>query len=125
MDVAVYSEVVLRYPSPTANPNWNENEFLLDQEFRFSVDGEMFTAPAGFVSDLASIPNQLRDRIPRYGNHLPASIAHDYLYHNQIKSRDWADQVFMEIMVHDKVPAWRRKVMWWAVRAFGKRAWND
>ena len=81
--------------------------------------------PAEFVTDLASVP-----RLPLAyllaGNtaHAPA-VLHDYLYQTQPVDRDVADAVFLEAMRDDNVPAWRRRVMWAAVRTGGWYPWNQ
>jgi hypothetical protein len=84
--------------------------------------------PAGYKTDLASVP-----RIPgiywRVGNTavLPA-IVHDWLYEcgEPGLTRKAADEVFLEAMNDEKDPPWwtTRKLMYRAVRLGGWRGWN-
>lgn len=84
--------------------------------------------PAGYKTDLASVP-----RIPgiywRVGGKavLPA-IVHDWLYEcgEPGLTRKAADEVFLEAMADENDPDWwtTRRVMYRAVRLFGWRGWN-
>ena len=82
--------------------------------------------PVNFLTDFASVP-----RIPFiyavFGNtSYSAATIHDYLYSglHQI-SREDADAVFLEAMESRKQSKWHRKVMWKAVRWFGKGSYHD
>src|SRR5262245_38142541 len=46
-----------------------------------------FTVPAGFVTDLASIPRIFWSALPRDGEYAYAAILHDYLYWTQVRDR--------------------------------------
>jgi hypothetical protein len=91
--------------------------------------GEEIVVPAGYATDLASVP-----RIPfvysRYGNTavVPA-IIHDWLYENtdHTYSRKQADQVFLEAMslIKDPPRATQRQMMYLGVRIGGWRAWRN
>lgn len=77
------------------------------------------TVPAGFVTDLASVP-----RLPVVywltgGTSNEAAVVHDYLYSKGTVSRATADAVLREASKACGVPAWRRWLMWAGVRAFG------
>lgn len=84
--------------------------------------------PAGYKTDLASVP-----RIPgvywRVGGKavLPA-IVHDWLYEcgEPGLTRKAADEVFLEAMNDQQDPSWwtARRVMYRAVRLFGGAAWR-
>ena len=86
----------------------------------------LIIVPAGYVTDFASVP-----RLPfaywLTGDTAHASaVVHDYLcsVEYQLCKISWARAaaVFREAMKHEKVPAWRRTMMYWAVRmACGKR----
>ena len=84
--------------------------------------------PAGYPTDLASVP-----RVPgiywRFGGKavLPA-IVHDWLYEHgePALSRKAADLVFLEVMADEGDPPWAttRRIMYRAVRIGGARAWR-
>ncbi|WP_421878506.1 DUF1353 domain-containing protein [Pacificispira sp.] len=86
--------------------------------------GVSLTIPAGFHTDLASVPRALWPIFPPFGFHLRAAIVHDWLYVNRPVSRARADAIFLEIMLRYGVPAWRARAMYFAVRIFGGRAWR-
>jgi len=89
--------------------------------------GAILEAPAGFITDLASVP-----RLPFVylvaGNRAhAAAVIHDYLYGSRVVPvRSDADAVFREAMGTDPdVSAWIAWTMWAAVRAWGWRAWRS
>lgn len=88
-------------------------------------DYTAITVPAGFVTDLASIPRLLHPLIPVNGRHRAAAIVHDYLYASQTTSRAEADAIFLEAMASCGVRWSQRWAMYAAVRIGGWLAWND
>lgn len=85
--------------------------------------------PAGFHTDLASVPRFGRWFVGRVGPHLEASIIHDWLYVAwQIEGieptkdmKKYADDVFNIAMAESKVQWLRRQTMYHAVKYGGKR----
>lgn len=80
---------------------------------------ETFTVPAGFVTDLASVPRVPVAYLLTGGTSNEAAVVHDYLYSTGIVSRETADAVLREASAVTGVPAWRRGLMWLGVRLFG------
>jgi hypothetical protein len=89
-------------------------------------DGTRHEVPAGFISDLASVPLGLRRIIPRAGRHNRAAVLHDWLYHMRSMrrldmARAHADDIMLRAMRADKVPLPRRHLIraalavgsWW------------
>lgn len=76
--------------------------------------------PAGTITDLATVPRLLWVIFPPHGQYAKAAIIHDYLYDQAIGSKTFADSVFLEAMEVLAVPRWRRVLMYWAVRLFGR-----
>lgn len=85
----------------------------------------VITVPAGFVTDLASVPRILWPIFPPNGKYAKAAIVHDYLYSQGSVSRLYADKVFAEAMKVLRVPSWKIKLMYYAVRLGGRRHYND
>ena len=87
------------------------------------------TVPAGFVTDLASVPRGLWPLMPPSGRYAPAAIVHDYLYQHQrvgdvVISRGYADSVLRRASGDLGVP-WRiRWPMYLGVRSFGWAIWR-
>jgi hypothetical protein len=75
--------------------------------------------PAGFVTDLASVPRVLWRLFPSSGRHNEAAVVHDWLYNCGTCSRFLADAIFREGMIALGVPKWKAWLMFMAVRAFG------
>ena len=94
------------------------------------VDANLYTicVPAGFKTDLASVPRFLWGKYPPFGSYTRAAIIHDYLYSTRYfgkDSRKLADKIFREVMKLDKVPEstilqFYRSVRWWGWIVWGR-----
>lgn len=84
---------------------------------------EVIRVPAGFVTDLASIPRALWSVLPPHGRYAKAAIVHDWMYVEAYKTKAYADQVFLEAMGVLGVGKVRRTLMYFAVRLFGRGAY--
>ena len=91
-----------------------------DNIFSFYYNGEDIVPENGFVSDLASVPRILWSLLPPSGKYAPAAVIHDYLYRLPGCSRFLADAIFREVMAQLGVSFWKRCVMYYAVRFFGR-----
>lgn len=80
--------------------------------------------PQGFETDFASVPRFFWRVVPPWGRYSPAAVVHDYLYSTGKVSREDADRAFLTLMQRLGVPAWKRSIMYWAVRWFGGLAWE-
>ena len=89
-----------------------------------AADLRQFDVPAGFRSDLASIPQLLQAVVGKWERHAPAAVLHDWLYLTHEVDRRTADDVFAEAMRSLGVPAWKRRSMWTVVRVFAGFAWK-
>lgn len=101
----------------------------------YELDGDVqkMTVPEGLVTDLSSVPAIARPIISRVGPHLEASIVHDYLYiawqdidgrGAREEDRHFADVLFRAAMATAKVGAFRRLLIYWVVRWFGRGAYE-
>ena len=89
-----------------------------------SKDGTKVTVPAGFVTDMASIPRFLWVILPPWGRYGNAAIVHDFLYWDQQMSRREADLVMYEGMQDMKVGCLKRFLIYRSLRLFGWVAWR-
>ena len=110
------------------SPDWDT--FTLHKPIYWTPDSgapdlpPMITVPAGFVTNLASIPPYFWWAITPMGRHGDAAIIHDWLYTEQNVPREVADRVFEVVMAELGVALPVRKVMWAAVRVFGGSHWD-
>jgi hypothetical protein len=93
--------------------------------FESDVLKRTITVPAGFKTDLASIPAPVWILIPKVGKYDKAAVIHDFLYANNGCTRDEADNVLKEAMRVLNVPGWRLHLIYAGVRAGGWDSWND
>ncbi|ECO0902306.1 DUF1353 domain-containing protein [Salmonella enterica subsp. enterica serovar Newport] len=98
--------------------NWRVHEpfafYLSDDE------SDVIEVPAGFVTGLATVPRIFWILLPPDGKYAKAAIIHDYLYDNALRTKKEADKIFLDGMTVLGVPKWKRTVMYWAVRLFGR-----
>lgn len=91
---------------------------------------EVITVPAGFETDFASIPWGMWNLFPPLGPWARPAIVHDALYEwggvtpAKTYTRAEADAIFREALEVVGVPAWRREVMYRAVRLGGRSGWG-
>lgn len=81
--------------------------------------GKILTAPAGFVTDFASVPWLFRRVFPMSGKYSRAAVIHDFVYQMGCCPRKEADHIFLEIMEALKVNRITRNSMYYSVRAGG------
>lgn len=89
-----------------------------------SATGRIFTVPAGFVTDFASIPRGLWNLLPVHGRQDKAAVLHDFLYAHNGVTRAEADALFREAMEAEGVGKVARNLMYAGVRAGGWKPWN-
>jgi hypothetical protein len=101
---------------------------------------DVITAPAGFVTDLASMPRWAWMLLPPDGPWVKAAVIHDFLYATagtgawkshgpsisraQPYTRAEADWILRDAMQNRGVDALRRSIIWAAVRAGGAPGWG-
>lgn len=85
-------------------------------------------AGTAFLTDLASIPRLVSGMLPPDGPWAKAAVVHDYLYVTRgiggRYDRKRADDILKEAMAVLGVPAWKRQVIWMAVRVGGAGGWG-
>lgn len=108
-----------REPILDENGNVKKVEDYTEEERKYR-SWESITIPAGFVTDLATIPRILWSILPPHDYYAKAAILHDYLYENAIGTKKEADLVFYEALGVLGMPKWQRKLFYWGVRCFGK-----
>jgi len=105
----------------------------LDQDFVYQSptaaaqapsQATLITVPAGFVTDLASIPQLFWNLLPPFGKYTEAAVVHDWLYRNHLYSRPTCDAILLEAMQLCGVNWFQRQLIYRNVRAFGWAAWS-
>ena len=102
------------------------------QPLEYRVGGpesnEVIVVPKGFITDLASVPRVFWVIYPPDGTYTNAAVVHDFLYSvvgvRGRYTRKQCDNIFLEAMKVVGVPAWRRWILYSAVRIGGSIAWR-
>lgn len=92
----------------------------LHEPMTAELAGETVTVPEGFVTNMASIPRIFWNILPPTGKYAKAAILHDWLYTDRKKPRAECDRILLDGMKSLDVEAWKRYLMYGAVRLFGK-----
>lgn len=101
----------------------DERTFVLESRLRYvgeyvhadgtSLDEEWLTVAPGEVTDLASVPVQMRWMVNTYGAHTPAAVIHDKLIPQHDHDLDAkADRYFRNLLGELGVPWVTRWIMW-------------
>lgn len=87
--------------------------------------GHEIEIPAGFVTDLATIPGAVRWVFGKdLGRINRAGVLHDWLYSTHHYSRAVCDAAMYQALRQSGVARWRCKVIAACAHAFGKRAYR-
>lgn len=107
-------------------PDDDSDEWLLGAPFAAVAEGWAVHIAPGFVSDGASIPRIAWRLIghPLSGDYIAAALIHDALYAAELWPRADCDSAFNALLQALGLPAWKRWMMYAAVRAGGWRGWN-
>jgi hypothetical protein len=109
----------------TGGEEGGRTEWRLLENVWFHIDCLTLVLPAGFITDLASVPWGLWNVAPPDGaGYAPASLLHDFLCSTELFPRGMADDLFLCAMRTANVPWWKRVAMWAAVR-FGAIVPNE
>jgi hypothetical protein len=87
--------------------------------------GANVVVPAGFVTELASIPRMFWSAFPPDGPYAYAAVIHDYLYWEQPLQREEADRIFRLAMEDFKIARVTIDTLYGAVRSGGGTAWRS
>jgi len=89
-------------------------------------DGSSIKIPKGFITDGASIPRFFWRSIghPFQSRLVMPALIHDFCYRYKPFAKKYADELFFEMLKKNKVSNWRRYLMFWAVKYFGKSSWD-
>ena len=113
--------------TPAGFKTWKlDSEFIQEIGFTADINGKVqfeITVPKGFETNLASTPRFLWAILPPFGRYTQASVIHDYLYYSHEFIRSVSDRIFYELMLRYGTYKWKAKLMFWAVRLFGRFAW--
>lgn len=99
---------------------------LLEPMFTPNYGSTTYIIPAGFESDLATVPRPLWHIFPPFGKYARAAVIHDYCYFKlrERMTRKEADQLFLDVMKRDGVGRVTRYCMYSAVRCFAWVYWG-
>lgn len=88
--------------------------------------GAIFTVPAGYVTDLYSLPTKLLQAWQPHKAHWWApALLHDWLYDVGYLERHICDAILLSAMKAVGVRFWHRNIVYQSVRLGGRRGFNS
>ena len=123
--VALFAAACTSIPAPTLQPFEDGNDWLLTSPlvYRVGTTGEKIIVPAGFVTDLASVPRGLCTLLSSTDRYMRAAIVHDFLYWDQTCTKKQADKTLLAAMIEANVAPWKRTAVYLGVDVGGGGAW--
>lgn len=88
------------------------------------ANGVQLIIPIDYISNGASIPKLLRGIFSQQGVYLMPSIVHDYLYDNNLYSREFVDRQFLLDMGKVGTNKFTKWLFYYVIRIFGGLNWN-
>lgn len=102
---------------PLRNRAGRQLWLLLCDLVYFSDVAGLVIVPAGFVTDLASVPRWALSLIGETAHE--ASVPHDFAYNLGVMSRALADEMLYEACILAEIPKWKAKLIYAGVRLGG------
>jgi len=104
----------------------NHDTYRLVSTLSFTNSKYVITVKPGVITDGASIPRFAWSLIgcPLSGKYVGSAIIHDALYDSQILSRQEADRIFYDMLLHNGVSKFIAKIIYYSVRLFGSKNYN-
>jgi hypothetical protein len=105
--------------------------FVVTKDYDIETSRGWITIPAGFVTDLASIPKIFWAIVSPLEKHFPAAALHDLFYRIPEARVEWGmtremtDDMFLEEMSDLDVEWWKKIAMYRIVRLGGNSSWVE
>lgn len=108
----------------------------IGKDWHFSVNGEDYVIPKGFIFDGASVPKFLASWLSPVGVLLVGGLVHDYVYKYTVllkygkkstsekMNQKQADELFRDINIEQNGFHFLNYLAYWALRIAGFVAWN-
>jgi len=105
---------------------YQKYDYKLTKSLKVIIDKKLYIIPEGFVTDLASIPRFLWSVYsPMYHGFVMPAIIHDYFYRSgQLRSRLYADKIFLAALIKNGVSKFTAYKFYLVVRVFGFAAYK-
>lgn len=101
-----------------------DESFRLEEPFYVICNTDMVIVPAGFQTDLASVPRLPVIYLAVGGRGHKAAVLHDYLYKTGIYDREVCDGLFYEALVESGVNKFYARMMHSGVRVGGGKIYE-
>lgn len=114
--------------TPASVAKFGDKYFVVTREFKYRIlaTNEVIIVPAGFVTDLASVPRVLWSfGLSPIDSYMNPAILHDYLYWDQRCSKEEADSVLGLAMYEGRVNPVKMFAVYRAVSLFGKSSFSE
>jgi len=109
------------------SPFADGDHWFLTQDLTYDVlDTDIkITVKRGFVTDFASVPRLFWSLLPTWGKYGPPAVVHDFLYWDQLCTREQSDRIMMLAMTESRVGWFRTRLIHAALRIGGAFSWSS
>jgi len=117
-----------QFTTPLILEHLPNERWMVSESFEYHVGKfpslDIIVVPKMFITDITSVPRFLWSLLPPHGEYGKAAVIHDFLYREGKRSRKECDKIFLEGMEVLGVNTTKRKLIYLAVRIFGKLAYK-
>lgn len=99
----------------------NGSVWILAKDFKFYLDGEVYTVPKGFKTDFATLPVAAIPLLGLKFKFSKANVLHDYLYATGKFSRKQCDDIYYRALIKLGTNRYKAKLAYCAVRLLGEK----
>lgn len=129
MFAAALNLTLMEHPDGQPDTEGGRAQWFVSSDLAYTTKaGELIVVPAGATTDLASIPRLVSALLPPDGPWIKAAVLHDHLYRTKGLAgrftRGQCDAIFSEAMKAQGVAAWKRALIFGAVRGGGWIGWG-
>jgi hypothetical protein len=120
-------QIYTNFLTPVCIRPFDDYKYVVCETIKFTVDGEVFSIPKNFETDLASIPRIAWSYMsPAHSSLMRASIVHDWFYRMTCDfTRYETDLIFYHMLRNDGVSFITANMMFYSVRLFGWNSYNE
>jgi len=98
----------------------NKYLFRVLEDYVVEYAGMKIVVPAGFETDLATVPRIFFSIFPPDGKYKEAAVVHDFLLSTKVLSRRKCDKIFFGLIRESNVGIIKAWTIYLAVRTFSK-----
>lgn len=121
------SAINIEWQTPVCISPYIKYNYEVCNNIFFTIEGNVYSIPKGFHTDLASIPRPFWFILsPAHSSLMKAAIVHDWFYRMTCDfNRKQTDLIFYALLRQNNVNIVTANLMYYSVRLFGGKYYNE